>query len=259
MLENNTNKDERRAKRYACKSRISIKGFEGFAVLKDINADGVCIMSKTYVTIAPQDALTVRISPESSSGVKAFDVQVEVRWIKSSPTLFMAGFLIKEKKESNLFQQYIDCLTGKRPAGTSSPPSNKVFQWSDALATGNEQIDAEHKQLIQALNNFFAVCSVHSSGDAMQKTINFLLDYTVKHFYNEEQLQLRYKYPGYNNHKAFHENFKKNVHSLMVEFINKGPSDELLKRAKHDIGEVIIAHIQHEDTRLAAHIRGQQS
>jgi methyl-accepting chemotaxis protein len=152
-----------------------------------------------------------------------------------------------------------DINTGNRPAETSAAPSKTVFQWSDSLATGNEQIDAEHKQLIRALNKFFDVCSTSSDSDTMQKTINFLLDYTVKHFYNEEQLQIRYKYPGYDNHKKFHENFKKNVHDLMVEFINKGASDELIKRAKHDIGEVIIAHIQHEDSRLAAHIKGQQS
>jgi methyl-accepting chemotaxis protein len=265
-----------RAKRYTCKAGISIKGFEGIAALKDISASGFCMMSKTYITIAPKEVLTIRITPESVTGVGAFDIKVEVRWIKCSPTLFMAGFLIKEKNGNKLFQHYIDYLTQKRPAGipspspktisqgkrraeTSSPSSKMVFQWSDSLATGNEQIDSEHKQLIVAINDFFAACSMNSGGDKMLKTINFLLDYTVKHFYNEERLQLQYKYPGYDNHKKFHENFKKNVHNLMVEFINKGASDELIKQAKHDIGEVIIAHIQHEDMRLAAHIKGQQS
>ncbi|MDR0707273.1 MAG: bacteriohemerythrin [Treponema sp.] len=266
----------RRAKRYDCKARISIKGFEGIAALKDINDSGFCMMSKTYITIAPKEALTIRITPESVTGIGAFDIKVEVRWIKCSPTLFMAGFLIKEKSGSKLFQQYIDCLTknhptetaapaskkvfqGSGPAETSTPPPKTVFQWSDSLATGNKQIDAEHKQLIEAINGFFGACSTNSGSDKMQKTINFLLDYTVKHFYNEERLQIQYKYPGYENHKKFHENFKKNVRDLMVEFINKGASDELIKRAKHDIGEVIIAHIQHEDMRLAAHIRGRQS
>ncbi|MDR2783292.1 MAG: bacteriohemerythrin [Treponema sp.] len=258
MPENNIHNDERRAKRYTCKGSIRIKGFEGFAALKDIHANGVCMKSKTYITIAPQDILTIRISPEKDAGVEMFDVQAEVRWIKSSPSLFMAGFLVHEKNENRRFQQYLAYITGTRPVGLPPPPKT-TFQWSNSLATGNEQIDTEHKQLIQAMNDFFGTCAMNSGNDEVLKTINFLLDYTVTHFYNEEQLQIRYNYPGYDNHKKFHENFKKKVHGLMVEFVNKGPSDELIKRAKHDIGEVIIAHIQHEDTRLAAHIKAQQS
>jgi methyl-accepting chemotaxis protein len=266
----------RKTKRYTCKAGISIKGFEGIAALKDISANGFCMMSKTYITIAPKEVLAIRITPDSATGVGAFEIKVEVRWIKCSPALFMAGFLIKEESGSKLFQRYIDYLKEKHPAKTSSPapktaPEEKrpaeipspqpkaTFQWSDSLATGNEQIDAEHKQLIQALNDFFSSCAIHSNGEEMLKTIDFLVDYTIKHFYNEERLQIRYQYPGYDNHKKFHESFKQNVHNLMVEFINKGPSPELLQRAKHDIGEVIIAHIQHEDMRLAAHIRSLQA
>ncbi|MDR2193567.1 MAG: hemerythrin family protein [Treponema sp.] len=247
--------ENRKAERYICNAGISINGFDGFAVLKNINMHGFCMASKTYITIAPHETLATRIIPEGVTGIDAFDLNVEVIWVKSTPILFTAGFLIKEKTDVKPFQQYIAHLKG----GHSSASTSKiVFKWDDSLTTGNTLIDSEHKQLIQAINDFFTVCYNNSGGENLQKTINFMVDYTIKHFYDEEQLQIQYKYPGYDNHRKFHEGFKKRARDLMVGFIHSGPTNDLIRKAKHDIGEVLIEHIKREDTRLAAHIRGQQ-
>jgi hypothetical protein len=44
----------------------------------------------------------------------------------------------------------------------------------------------------------------------------------------------------------------------MHEFIMKGINDDLVAKAKHDIGDVLIAHIKSEDIRLAAHIKSME-
>ncbi|MDR2793971.1 MAG: hemerythrin family protein [Treponema sp.] len=245
-------KENRGMERYACHAGIGIKGFEGFAVLKDINRGGFCMVSKTSITIAPKETLAIRIIPEGVTGIAAFDLTVEVRWVKSTPNLFMAGFFVKEAGGITQLQQYLAYLKGERSAARKL-----VFKWDDSLTTGNTLIDDEHKQLIQAINDFFEACYDNSGNEKLQKTINFMVDYTIKHFYDEEQLQLQYKYPGYENHRKFHEGFKKNVRNLMVEFIRTGPTSDLIRTAEHDIGDVLINHIRREDTRLAAHIRGQ--
>jgi hemerythrin len=183
-----------------------------------------------------------------------FDLNVEVRWIKCNPTLFAAGFLIKDKVVNKTLKQYIDYVNAPH---TFRPKT--AFQWDDSLATGNELIDGEHKQLVKAINDFFEACYQNAAGEKLQKTLNFLNDYTIKHFFDEEQLQIKHNYPNYENHKKFHEGFKKVTRDLMVEFIQKGVKEDLIKRAKHDIGDVIIAHIKHEDMRLAAHIRGEEA
>jgi hemerythrin len=130
------------------------------------------------------------------------------------------------------------------------------YKWDDSLATGNQLIDDEHKQLIIAINAFFSACQKTSNED-LQKTLNFLNDYTIKHFFDEEQLQLQYKYPNYENHKKFHESYKKIVRDLMVEFIQSGAHGDLITKAAHDVGDVIIAHIKSEDVKLAAYIKAQ--
>lgn len=133
-----------------------------------------------------------------------------------------------------------------------------VFLWDKSIETGNTLIDEEHKKLIQGINDFLDVCHSEQAGENLQKTLRFVNDYTIQHFFDEEQLQLKYKYPNYDNHHAFHEGYKKVVKDLMITFITKGYSEELVATAKHDIGDVLIAHIKHEDVRLAAHIRAQE-
>jgi hemerythrin len=133
-----------------------------------------------------------------------------------------------------------------------------IFQWNDSLLTGNALIDSEHKELVKAINAFFDACARKIDGDEFQKTLSFLNSYTIKHFSDEEQLQVKYKYPNYDNHKKFHEAYKATVRNLMHEFIMKGINNELVTRAKHDIGDVIITHIKTEDCRLATHIKSME-
>ncbi|MDR0785932.1 MAG: hemerythrin family protein [Treponema sp.] len=130
-----------------------------------------------------------------------------------------------------------------------------TFQWDDSLLTGNALIDSEHKELVRAINDFFDACDKKINRDDFQKVLSFLNSYTIKHFSDEEQLQMKYDYPYYKDHKKFHDSYKEVVRNLMHEFIMRGITDELITRAGHDVGEVIVAHIRTEDRRLAAHIK----
>ncbi|MDR0643533.1 MAG: hemerythrin family protein [Treponema sp.] len=133
-----------------------------------------------------------------------------------------------------------------------------IFQWNDNLLIGNALIDSEHKELVKAINDFFDACDRKINRDELQKTLSFLNSYTIKHFSDEEQLQVKYNYPNYEGHKKFHEFYKETVRQLMREFIMRGLNDELVAKAKHDVGEAIIAHIKSEDRRLATHIRSME-
>jgi hemerythrin len=133
-----------------------------------------------------------------------------------------------------------------------------TFQWNDSLLTGNSLIDSEHKELVRAINAFFDACARKIDEEEFQKILNFLNSYTIKHFSDEEQLQVKYKYPNYENHRKFHEAYKKTVRDLMHQFIMGGINEKLVMEAKYDIGEVIITHIKTEDRRLATYIKAME-
>jgi hypothetical protein len=99
-----------REPRYNCVAFVSVNGFEGEAILNNINTGGYRMESRTYASLVPGDHHTMRIRPDDNSGIKSFEVQVEVRWIKSTETRFSAGFLIIQRPADRSFEKYIDYI-----------------------------------------------------------------------------------------------------------------------------------------------------
>jgi len=133
-----------------------------------------------------------------------------------------------------------------------------AFTWTAALETGNGTIDAQHKQLIGAINNLLEACSKGQGRATVKETADFLYQYTEKHFSDEEKLQLASKYPDYVNHKRYHESFKKVVREINEQLDAQGPTLVLVGKVNSSIGDWLINHIQKEDTKVASHIRSRQ-
>ncbi|MDR1928992.1 MAG: hemerythrin family protein [Treponema sp.] len=131
------------------------------------------------------------------------------------------------------------------------------YVWSDSLSVGHEKIDGQHKQLFAAINDLIRVSQSGNTGDELKKSLDFLNDYTIKHFFEEEQLQLKFQYPDYENHKKLHEGLKQVLRELMHEWILKGSSKALAEGIKVKIGDWLVTHIKAEDTKLGAHIKSK--
>jgi hemerythrin len=131
------------------------------------------------------------------------------------------------------------------------------YPWEKSLETGNELIDSEHKQLFAAINSLLETCRAGKGKEELSKSLDFLNDYTIKHFFDEEQLQQKYGYPDYPNHKKLHDNFKAVVRDLKVKLIMKGVSDELINEVRASIGDWLVTHIKGQDIKIAAHIRAK--
>jgi hemerythrin len=132
------------------------------------------------------------------------------------------------------------------------------YQWDGSLATNHELIDSQHKQLFEAVNKLLEACEQGRTGDELKKSLDFLTDYTIKHFFDEEQLQQASKYPDFENHKKYHTDFKSDVRNMSVELIMKGPTPELVTKVQKQVGDWLINHIKIQDFKLAAHIKAQQ-
>jgi hemerythrin len=131
------------------------------------------------------------------------------------------------------------------------------YVWSKDLETGNAAIDGQHKELIAALNSLMEAIQGGKGRDALNDSLNFLNDYTIKHFFDEEQLQKKYEYPDFENHKKLHEDFKAVIRDLKLREIWKGSTDELAGEVHGKIGDWLVTHIKGQDVKVAAHIRSR--
>ena len=125
------------------------------------------------------------------------------------------------------------------------------------LETGNQLIDTQHVQLFDAVNNLLDACSQGKGRERVVSTVNFLENYDRKHFNDEEGLQVRYHYPGYEGHRQFHERYKNELSLLIRKISQDGADMRAITQLNQEIA-VLISHIRLEDKRLAEFIRNSK-
>ena len=87
------------------------------------------------------------------------------------------------------------------------------MQWTPALAVGHELIDAQHQELFR---RFDALVRALTEADraAVGQLYEFLGEYVVSHFAEEERLMGATGYPATAIHRAAHERFIRDYEDL---------------------------------------------
>ncbi len=83
--------------------------------------------------------------------------------------------------------------------------------WSEELSVGIKSIDSEHKKLISMVNELNHLVLVGDRIAAAGTALSALVEYTVVHFQNEENLMKKFAYPDYEKHRDEHEKLKARV------------------------------------------------
>ncbi|MDR2403118.1 MAG: PilZ domain-containing protein [Spirochaetaceae bacterium] len=102
--------ENRRAPRYGSWAHVRINGFEGEAILRNINLGGFCLESRTFAAITVRDRYTMNIVPEVSTALNPFGLEVEVRWVRSTESRFSAGFAVTKLPSDRGLEKYVEYL-----------------------------------------------------------------------------------------------------------------------------------------------------
>jgi len=133
------------------------------------------------------------------------------------------------------------------------------YEWSSDLETGYKNIDEQHKQLFESMNDMLRACRRGAHRDEVVKIADFLVNYTMQHFADEEELQLKHHYPAYTQHKRLHNNFRAVVSGLAGRLAQEGPTLDLITEVYFTIGRWLDSHIKGEDLKIALHVKGRVS
>jgi len=129
------------------------------------------------------------------------------------------------------------------------------YEWSSLLETGHETIDSQHKEIFAAVNSFAEACENGKGKEEIEKTLAFLVEYTKKHFQDEENIQREYNFPDYERHRRAHLDFFKKVHWLVGRYQVEGPTEALLREILTTVGDWLLHHIKSDDFVVAAFVR----
>jgi hypothetical protein len=105
--------ENRREPRYSTWSQVKINGFEGQALLRNINQGGFRMESRTYAAISVGEHYMMQITPESAAAIPPFNLEVEVRWVQSTEKSFNSGFLITNPSPDKSLEKYINYVKAK--------------------------------------------------------------------------------------------------------------------------------------------------
>ena len=102
--------------------------------------------------------------------------------------------------------------------------SKSFVEWTDELSVGIEEIDEQHKLLVNLINRLFEQTVVHkadNNSQIMEEILHELVEYTVIHFAVEESLFRIFHYPDTELHTKHHDDLKAQVVEIQ-EKVKKG-------------------------------------
>jgi len=126
-----------------------------------------------------------------------------------------------------------------------------LFHWSDDFSVGIQEIDEQHKELVDLLNQLHVAIHEHHGTETSRKILDDLADYTRTHFAVEESLMRVSNYPEFAAHKQNHEELIGQVIALQ-EKLDTGQAAitfELL----HFLKVWLTRHINEADKRFGAY------
>ena len=96
------------------------------------------------------------------------------------------------------------------------------WEWNSRLETGIKQIDEQHKELFNRIDQLELALYRGNSVTELLKLLEYLESYVVEHFQTEEKLLLDNFYPDFAIHSHQHESFRAYINGVLNDFKNKG-------------------------------------
>jgi hemerythrin len=128
----------------------------------------------------------------------------------------------------------------------------KDIVWGRVLSVGVDEIDEDHRKLVNIFNILKHSVMERESPDYLAAVLEELLNCTVWHFSHEERLMLKYRYEGIDEHKADHQELIRSAKELQQELLqaDKPLADEHIEFLERWLTE----HILTADMRLGSYL-----
>ncbi len=129
-------------------------------------------------------------------------------------------------------------------------PTPTKISWDDALSTGDEQLDEQHKILLSIFNDLATSIENGAQKDDIARTLTALKNYANWHFACEEDCMDKYQCPASKINKKAHAIFLQKTEEYEGEFQNAENFMEFALQVHDDLTRWIYTHILEVDASL---------
>ena len=128
--------------------------------------------------------------------------------------------------------------------------------WTQSLSVGVPMIDEQYKTWFEKADQLFEAGKNHQAKEYVGGLLTFLEDYTKKHFADEEKYMLSIKYPGYNEQKAAHTEFIRQLAKLRSDYTASGGNLLVILNANQLVLQRLTQHISNLDRKIGQFAKG---
>jgi hemerythrin len=132
-----------------------------------------------------------------------------------------------------------------------------AIEWRESLSIGIEAIDNQHKELLLRFDRLLNACQAGQGIEELKKLQEFLGEYVVTHFNDEETLQRHHGYPDFEAHHAEHVYFIDRINKLKEETRQEGVSTHHVVETNSMLLKWLLNHISKVDTKLGAFLKSR--
>ena len=121
--------------------------------------------------------------------------------------------------------------------------TSNLFLWTEDLSVATQQVDEQHKGLLDLFNQLHASISEKRGNDTSREIFEALVESTRLHFLFEESMMRLTHYVGYPAHKTQHEFLMEQICAVQTKLDN-------------ETGEITIDFLNSHKIWWENHIRG---
>ena len=139
----------------------------------------------------------------------------------------------------------------------SRAAKDRDIVWSDDFLIGIDEIDYEHRRLVEDINGLHRQLLDEASPRRIERTLGTIHARMQAHFALEEHIMLAHSYPHYPEHKAEHERLLDEYTELMTTF-KKEPNRGDREAIEGKLRQWIVGHIATSDRQMSLMVRSRK-
>jgi len=128
-----------------------------------------------------------------------------------------------------------------------------LIEWTQKLSVNFEEIDNQHKKLIQLINKLHDAMKKGKGSSILDDVLKEMTDYAKYHFGTEEKFMEQFKFPELKEHKEQHHDFINKVGEFTEEM--KDSKIGMSLKVMHFLADWLKTHIINEDHKYVPYLK----
>jgi methyl-accepting chemotaxis protein len=219
-------------------------------VINEVNDISGTIASAVEEQSATTNEMSRNVT-EAAKGVQ--EIAQNITGVAQAASETSQGATMTEQTANELTKN-ANIITGLVSKFKYKDPNMCLMAWNDSFATNVGDVDTQHKRLIDLINEIYRGIMLEKGKEAIDNTLNELVNFTVMHFGYEESLFDKYGYEDSISHKEKHKTLLGQVGDFVGRYKGgENVSHELLSFLKN----WLTKHIMGVDQKYASFLKSK--